>query len=985
MTLGEYGSTTVHRITSRTTVPQKYSTFSPVWSSATTIEYYNMRVINMAGYTNYGFNDTTSYFRYNNVGTYQGEVVDMKVMCLEGYGKHTVYIFHPLGTPKSSPIGLISYLINNGLKLQYLFYKHGTDEPIEVKGYTTVCDLDSDESVTFGDGFDDLYIKSDTLVSVNGTKLTGTVFNNYYSDTWLQWYNPSDDMQRYAVMATFSGDSFVLTYTSGDRWTALSLFPLVPFSTEAAGDIYDPYNAVNVGATKSSDGSYVPNADDVLFTTSEEEYGKEFVYSIFSSVPGELFANRYASWLLTDEFDQCLTLPDVSRIKIYSTDFSGSNTPSGEKYVDVTDKFSVSIDGNKLSVRAKDDVLDLVDGSFYGHTFEILVPVTCKEIDANCPNADEHTGGAITTITNMSNVFISRYINEVLQPETQRYSNTVRVTFAREQEAARKIAVPASGENISRSKTITYMLVYKNTTNAAQRVVFTDTVPKGTTYVTESANSDAKYDSGELTWTADIMPDTTKIVRFTVKVNSDAEGTIENTGNVVAYEYNSTGISDKVIYKGKTNTVSHEVNTTQIEEQENTKTAYPSSDVIGINGEITYTLKLKNTLDTEADLEFTDTVPENTVFVSASTSNVGKTTVFPKLDEGSEAGSKLEWKVTNVPAGKEVYVQFTVRADDTAADSEGNAKKISNTAHISAIESGTDNVVYDKDTNEVVYTIIEPEVNKSSDPPSNSTLLEKRGREVDYTLTYTNPFDEDIKVLFEDPLSEKVEFVSFGEVVGGTTIDKECEKQYQRQGKGGWLDWFNFHDWYDMKEQVNWTVECPAKSTVSVTFRVKIPAGIKSKDNVTITNKAAVTALSKQNDAVLSKQNTNETKYYITSIEGYTRKSDPRNGKPYYGRNLIFYATYENKTSQNKTVEFIETIPTSTSFVKATQETDGVVVTKPEGSYSAGDQLKWVIKDIPPGGKAEIQLVTLYNRPGSSFTNEYAFASYYNFAEYPFE
>ena len=75
--------------------------------------------------------------------------------------------------------------------------------------------------------------------------------------------------------------------------------------------------------------------------------------------------HNFASFVVEDEFDENLIMPEASEIKVFLGD------------TDVTNKFTVAIDGQKLSVTAKSSILG--NASFYGSALHINVPVTTKK------------------------------------------------------------------------------------------------------------------------------------------------------------------------------------------------------------------------------------------------------------------------------------------------------------------------------------------------------------------------------------------------------------------------------------------------------------------------------------------------------------------------------------------------------------------------------------------------------------------------------
>ena len=156
-----------------------------------------------------------------------------------------------------------------------------------------------------------------------------------------------------------------------------------------------------------------------------------------------------------------------------------------------------------------------------------------------------------------------------------------------------KKATTKMGTNLtSKGEKIEYTLkVENNSDKDVKGVEVSDTIPEKTTYVEESASNDANViKDGDkvvgLKWYVDISAKSSVEVKFTVKVNEDAEGTITNTaltnGNSTSEE-----VKTAIVTMEKASKVYREI------DKETTEVTGPVKE----NDKITYTILLKNTGD----------------------------------------------------------------------------------------------------------------------------------------------------------------------------------------------------------------------------------------------------------------------------------------------------------------------------------------------------------------------------------------------------
>ena len=169
--------------------------------------------------------------------------------------------------------------------------------------------------------------------------------------------------------------------------------------------------------------------------------------------------------------------------------------------------------------------------------------------------------------------------------------------------------------------TLTYTIVLKNTGNtSAKSIVFIDTVPTSTTFVTNSLKQDTTVLTGltpnppGVTLPKEIGGGKTSTITFQVRVATiPSPNTIPNNASAI---YSFTITNTTVVKTGatNTNTVSTQVNNASLID---TKVA--DKNFATLNDIITYTITIANTGNISANaIIFKDTIPTGTTFVANS-------------------------------------------------------------------------------------------------------------------------------------------------------------------------------------------------------------------------------------------------------------------------------------------------------------------------------------------------------------------------------
>lgn len=287
--------------------------------------------------------------RYNNVGTYQGEIVDLKLVlegwdevCTPGtYNGRPTYptIFFWTNSIRAQPQ---SYMFK-GLRFGFQFYKHGTNIPMTVKLHNTFQDMDATEYMIFNDGqgIDKVYLNPTSEFGISGNKV--------YSGS-----NTSDDNDKghwTTVLADTSYFSFTYGRSRDDErdfskpasyrsfyWWIFTGEAVAKFSTPPINEQVDGTSQITV------------HADD------------EFNYEINTTVPKESRGSYYSFFKVQDIVADCF---NINKDSVAVLDDANQN---------VTNLFNINVSGQTVTFNIKNPA----DASFYGKSYKFIIP--CKKI-----------------------------------------------------------------------------------------------------------------------------------------------------------------------------------------------------------------------------------------------------------------------------------------------------------------------------------------------------------------------------------------------------------------------------------------------------------------------------------------------------------------------------------------------------------------------------------------------------------------------------
>ena len=290
------------------------------------------------------------WIRYNNVGTYYGQIVDLKITLVDWD------YLQPAGNNNYPTIFFCTDRLTTQItgrpavsnpKYRYTFYKHGTDEEYPLKGHVTFQDMDGNstggqnEYIIPVSGLVSAYLTTDTKLQhqsgdkiVNSTNgLTGN--NDKFAWTTLFFEGSSFEFI-YSRLRDIKGNSY--SNVSGAA-TSRNLYQyLTSFHSIRPFDIPTPVKSADV---------------------SKVEDNQVFHYTVTHYVPGEDPDFWYSRYTMTDKIPSCFSIENV---EIH--DDTGA---------DVKSWFNVSISDNTITATANSSTLS--NDNFYNtdYTFRFTV------------------------------------------------------------------------------------------------------------------------------------------------------------------------------------------------------------------------------------------------------------------------------------------------------------------------------------------------------------------------------------------------------------------------------------------------------------------------------------------------------------------------------------------------------------------------------------------------------------------------------------
>jgi len=318
------------------------------------------------------------------------------------------------------------------------------------------------------------------------------------------------------------------------------------------------------------------------------------------------------------------------------------------------------------------------------------------------------------------------------QYQTNKVTNPVKEdTFKKDVVLSGAPTVSIDGKAVEKGDELLYKITYTNSDDFDATVIITDTIPANTAYVEGSADHGGTFAGGKLVWNLELTGGETKTVTFKVKVTGAGEQPLSNEATAV--EGGNQYQTNKV--------------TNPVEEDTLEKDVFLSADpTVSIDGkkvekgdELLYKITYTNSDDFAANVTITDSIPAYTVYVEGSADNGA---VF--------ADGKLTWNLELEP-GESKTVSFKV----TVAGKDGQA--ITNQA--SALE-GENRIETEQVTGTVTEDTVEKHVFQSGEPTvSVDGEKVESGKELIYTITYTNADDFSADVTITDTIPANTTYV----------------------------------------------------------------------------------------------------------------------------------------------------------------------------------------------------------------------------------
>ncbi len=276
-----------------------------------------------------------SGIRYNNVGSYNGTDVDLKVTVTDWTSlnpKEDNESFYAL----TSNIAFYISRIDN-IKLKFQFLKHGTDTPLNIKGYITLDDLDYNQYFEFDTS--SAIVKQYLAEGNNFITYSNKRFQSKYEEVNNQGNGKLDGL----VMTMFKGNYMELVF--GEKAE----------DDHRASGAYFGFTADVLGRFTLPEPSKSVNKKEVLDT-------EKFEYTVSQLVPHSAESDYYNSFTFKDTINSYLVAPTSNQI-----------TVTNELKQNVTSKFNISVSGQTITAEALKTELEKQD--FYEHTYTFKFPV----------------------------------------------------------------------------------------------------------------------------------------------------------------------------------------------------------------------------------------------------------------------------------------------------------------------------------------------------------------------------------------------------------------------------------------------------------------------------------------------------------------------------------------------------------------------------------------------------------------------------------
>ena len=416
-----------------------------------------------------------------------------------------------------------------------------------------------------------------------------------------------------------------------------------------------------------------------------------------------------------------------------------------------------------------------------------------------------------------------------------------------------KSANPPDGSNVKKDDIITYTINLDNSRGTAPtQVSVQDTIPTGTTYVTDSLKIEGVPYTGNIEEGIQVSLNAgeTKNIEFKVKVGDlKDEQEITNIAKVENVDTNPI-----------THTYIEPIITQHKEATLATNAGYSQE-----GEKIIYTITVTNAGHLDKNVTIVDNIPAGTTFVENSIK------VNNEVRKEYNQASLTSGINLNVPATDEITLSFEVTVDELE---EGNyTEKITNIATVDGNNTNTRSSVVNKPN--VV-------ISKTADPVNGNVV---EGQIITYTIKLDNSTGKAPEdVIVKDTVPTGTTFVTGSVKVGGVSTQDREE---------------------NLRDGI--TVHLNAGETKTVEFKVKVQNqanGSKIKNTATVNDEQTGTTEHTYIKPIISATKISE----ILNAEGRNYALE--------GDKIIYTITVKNEGDLGKEVTIIDNIPSGTRFVE---------------------------------------------------------------------
>lgn len=290
---------------------------------------------------------------YPAVGIYNNTVIDVKATLID-YEAQSISGVTPLILLTDTYIGNKC----NGvtwIKVKYEFFKTGTSTRVSVKGNTSYYEVDGNQALVLDGTNKGIYATNDSILKIN------KINNDYYVGAFNGGNGEKKD-PKYAFSEIFEGNTIIRT-----------------FSYKEYPESANPNNIDNGGMFHSAEPVSAAELPKPLKTVNKNkvDLDEEFTYTITQKIPAQLPQHYYKSYRIEDILESPL------EVKQSNISIKNGNT-------DVTNNFTITVDGQKINIVAN----NVSDDNFYGKTYTITIKTKIKS-EADLTNYKSKEGYTI--------------------------------------------------------------------------------------------------------------------------------------------------------------------------------------------------------------------------------------------------------------------------------------------------------------------------------------------------------------------------------------------------------------------------------------------------------------------------------------------------------------------------------------------------------------------------------------------------------------